>query len=627
MAGNFDVDYQEFLRLAAEHRRAAEETREWSKPPRDWLARFQATYGHIADDVYEALGRYYHAREEAGLELAKSHDDTAEQLQAAVETFRQTEGNNVAEFNNTLPGHGSPGPHDPMPGSHPVPASHTPPPAHDATPAAPGHPPAAGGHAAGPTGDPNPQHESSGMSAAPNPTAGQQGSGMPAQSMPGVSHPSMPGSETGGPSAGTPGQHGVAAPTNSSAAVNDSIPPLSAFAPEGGVTSGTGRGSETQSPSAANEATEAVPAVVPTPFSSAVAAAKQKAAEPDYVVGDSVNEDLVLAKTLLGAVLAAVDTPVGMMWAVSVVRGPDGIGVFLTSNEGRGWLPAGLFLPRTVSTPWLWDEFLGVTEGSPWEGVADPARVLAEFGLAWGEKAGGATSALVSSGSIDPGLRAQLPEVAMEGMVAPNYDVDLRVATADTTDRLGLTGSIDGLKSLAQVPDSQVHARTVQMASDAHRHVSYHGARSAEAAEARRARDRILAMVHARQPVSRALWAELREADDLLAASMLTHRVDVGRVGLGELRIVDEAADLRDLVFERRCNELVLLLAEEPQPQVLRDAAYAHEQIVNHPTFVAAPAPVSAAPADRVARTAPPVGGVTAPSVSAPPTEAPPSIG
>ncbi|NEW48417.1 hypothetical protein, partial [Nocardia cyriacigeorgica] len=38
-----------------------------------------------------------------------------------------------------------------------------------------------------------------------------------------------------------------------------------------------------------------------------------------------------------------------------------------------------------------------VSEGSGWEGISDPARVLAEFALAWGRKSGARLTALASS--------------------------------------------------------------------------------------------------------------------------------------------------------------------------------------------------------------------------------------
>lgn len=362
-----------------------------------------------------------------------------------------------------------------------------------------------------------------------------------------------------------------------------------------------------------------------TPFGAAVAAAKNQAAEPAYVVGDQVNNDLVLARTLLAGVLAAVDSPVGMVWAVAVLRGPAGPGVFITSNEGRGWLPARLFLPREVSTPWQWDELLGTEEGSasPWEGVSDPARVLAEFGLAWGAKANATLSAIVSSGPIDPGLSSRLTDVAMAGLVGPAYDVDLREPTPDTTDRLGLTSPAVVSDQLAAVPDAQVRTRSVELAQDAHAQVGRSVRATADAVGSRQLREQILSYIEAGRSVPRQVWDELRDADDLLAASMLSRRVDVGRVELGQLRIDAEVSALRDMVFERRCNELVLLLAEEPTAQSLRDVVYAHDQIVEHPLFVPVPAAVTTAEPERVVR--PAATGVTAPSVSAPDIAGPPA--
>jgi hypothetical protein len=272
--------------------------------------------------------------------------------------------------------------------------------------------------------------------------------------------------------------------------------------------------------------------------------------------------------------------------------------------------------------------------GSPWEGVTDPARVLAEFGLAWGAKANANLSALVSSGPIDPGLRSRFGEAAMEGLVSPSYDVDLREFTPDTADRLGLTGSIAGLEHVSSVPDTKVQSRCVELAVDAHGQVGRSGSVPAEAAASRRIRERILADLQAGRPVSRELWEELRDADDLLAASMLGQRVDVGRVEIGQLRLDAGVSPLRGMVFERRCNELVLLLANEPSRQTLRDAVYAHEQITLHPQFVSTPAPVSTAvqpervdrPASVPSVTAPEVAGGPPPTVVAAPSTPPPAV-
>ncbi|MGQ4619694.1 type VII secretion target [Nocardia sp. R7R-8] len=610
MPNSMEIDPAVLRQLADQHDRVARDTREWAKPPTVWLANFLPTYGKIAYPVYEALQRYYDARQRAGEALAGEHDRTADSLRASADAYEQSDDEFAQHIRQVAGLTDRPSPTTPVgnpidpfgtdraatpteptlgsaPADNPVTAAPT-----SATPAATQTDPlgTAQGRPAevSPTGTGVP-----GAAAAPTDAVGANGTGTP--------------NATGTTTAGSPSSNGVTAPTTAG------MPPAGV----GPLNPAPDDRGATQPPSGATGQADLPPVPVPvaSPFAAAVASAKDKEAEPAYVVGSQVNDDLVLAKTLLGSVLAAIDTPVGMAWAVSVMRGPGGTGVFITSNEGRGWLPAGLFLPREVSTPWNWDELLAADDGagSPWEGVTDPARVLAEFGVAWGAKANARLSALVSSGPIDPGLRNRFGDAAMAGLVAPSYDVDLRQFTPDTADRLGVAGSIAGLEQVSSVSDARVRSRCVELAVDAHEQVGRAGPAPAEAAAARGVRERILAELRAGRPVPRELWDELRDADDLLAASMLGQRVDVGRVEIGQLRLDAGVSPLRSMVFERRCNELALLLANEPSRQTLRDAIYAHEQIVLHPQFVSTPAPVSTAvPPGRATPSA------TAPAVSAP---------
>ncbi|WP_330257082.1 ESX-1 secretion-associated protein [Nocardia sp. NBC_00565] len=597
-----EIDPAVLRQLALQHDQVARDTREWSKQPSDWLGAFPSTYGSIAAPVHEALVKYYAARERAGIALAKEHEYTAQSLRDSADAYERADqdmaseilhnGHDISDLTNKpndVPSTGpnGSGPFTPPPGGGPT-STDTPPTSVGPNGAAPGT--GAPGVQGGPGSSVAPP-----VSTEPTTTTSPAGSGIAASSTttPLGSGVVPPGSVTPGPYGPGPG----AGPVYSGSADGQSAPPP------------------------AGPTADAMPVVVPSPFAAAVAANKEKEAEPAYVVGDAVNDDLVLARTLLSSVLAAADSAMGTAWAVAVMRGPAGTGLFITSNEGRGWLPAGVFLPREVSTPWLWDEMLGDGDGngSPWEGVADPARVLVEFGLAWGPKANAQLSALVSSGPIDPGLRSRLDGVAMAGLVGPAYDVDLREFTPGTTDRLGLTGSVAALEHVAQVADSQVRTRSIELATDADARVG-RSVTVPVAAAGRQSRQRILALAESGQPIPRELWDELRDADDLLAAEMLSRRVDVGRVGLGELRLDNEVSDLRALVFERRCNELVLLLAGEPTRQSLRDAVYAHEQIVEHPLFVEVPAAVSVADVDRTAaRPAVVPGAVSAPAVTAGP--------
>lgn len=334
----------------------------------------------------------------------------------------------------------------------------------------------------------------------------------------------------------------------------------------------------------------------------AVGAVIAASAAPTFVLGERVDGDLALARTLLGGIRAAVDSwLVGVDWAVSVMRHQSGVSAFVTSNEGRGWLPTHLYLPREVSTPWLWS----VAENAGWEGVADPARVLAEFALAWGQKSGAKLSALVSSQPFDPGLRRQLGDIATAGSVPASTQMDLTKPSDSTMDRLGITGSQQLIDRAAKVADGSVALRCLQLAVDAHLRVADSGIDAMESVGAPDIRLRILRAIRKGREFPGSWWEELQDADDMLAATVLSHRIDVRQIGVGELRPdqLDGAGEsatavLRALTFQRRCNELVLLLAEEVNRQTLRDAVYAHAQVLAHPLF--GRRPVESGPASAV---------------------------
>ncbi|MFB8005992.1 type VII secretion target [Nocardia sp. NPDC056000] len=596
MADRVHIDPAVLRQLAVQHRKVGDDTVEWAKPPSDWLEAFPHTYGTIASPVLDALTRYYNARQQAGNALAAQHYRTADELNASADAYEAADHDSATAVHQAGDNLGHRGTPAPVPAPT-QPGAQTP---GDPSNTGPGQRVPGGNDTNAPGG------QDTSPIAAPGTTTGgtPAPAGMPggAQATPGTSGaPFAPAASATDPgSSNTTGRDVLSGtPANAPQPGAVTAPTGTGMAP---ILSGSGgdSGQNTTTPGTGVPA-DAVPTLVPTPFAAAVAAAKDRETGPANVVNEAVNEDLVIARTLLAAVLAAVDEPIiGLAWAVSVMRGPTGIGVFITSNEGRGWLPAGLYLPREVSTPWLWDEMVGTEQTWPWEGVADPARVLAEFARAWGATTESSLTALVSSGSIDSSLRAQLPDTAVEGMVPPAYDVDLRTAGPGTADRLALAASIPALESVGAVADSAIHRRRTELAEQAHAEVGRTTATPAEAVTARALRTRVLALLHDNQQVPAQLWQELRDADDLLAASMLSRRVDAGRVGLGQLRIEDQAEALRAMVFERRCTELTLLLADQPTRQGLRDAVYAHEQILGHPLFAAMPVAATTTAAEQV---------------------------
>ncbi|WP_040699039.1 hypothetical protein [Nocardia vinacea] len=320
----------------------------------------------------------------------------------------------------------------------------------------------------------------------------------------------------------------------------------------------------------------------------AVGAAMIAAAAPTFMVGERVDGDLALARTLLSSLLAAAESAtLGTAWAVSVMRHPGGIGAFVTSNEGQGWLPAGVYLPRELSTPWVWS-----VSDSAWEGIADPARVLAEFALSWGKKTGARLTAVASSLPIEDALSRQMGDVPTAGSVGAAAMMDFAGPASGLVDRLELVGAPQLLDRAASVPADRIGWRCVELAVDAHARTARLGPNAATALGTAAVRERILQAFRQAKPVPAQWWEELRDADDLVVASMLPLKADVSRVPLGELRSetaagrsASDASVLRSMLFERRCDELVLLLAEESSRQRLRDAIYAHGQLVDHPAF------------------------------------------
>lgn len=548
MSEPFRVDPMLYRKLALEHEEVEQGTRKWAEPPTEWLNNFQASYGTIAEPVRQALHRFFDTRQQVGNQLADAHGLTARRLREAATAYenadhdtaqalanagRDTEANNIGSpAGRGIPGNAETG--------------------------------TAGTRDAVPVGDGSMAHPLT-------PGFSPQSTSEPAASAVGAAPAGA--APTTAP-AGTPG---------TSAPVGGAIPPLSSS----GASANDNQPPDASRQVIANRETGMQPPLL-TPFMAAVGQARDKAAEPAHVLGEKVDEDLVLARTLLRALLAAVGTSaVGVSWAVAVIRGPGGTGIFLTSNEGRGWLPPSIYLPRIVSTPWSASELLWRgTEytSAPWEGVADPARVLVEFALQWGPKVGARLTAIASSEPIDPALGATLPTVSTAGNLEPSAEVDLRVLTADTTDRLGLAGSISALEHVASVPDTQVRQECLRLATHAHTRWGSPKIGSGDVVHARRARARIIDLLSSNQHVPDALWGELRDRDAMLAAAVMSRRTDLSQVPIGELRVPDDET-LQCLHIERRCNELILLLGAEPSRQGLRDVVFAHEQALTHPMF------------------------------------------
>ncbi|WP_228003022.1 type VII secretion target [Nocardia australiensis] len=583
MPNYLDLEPPQLLKVAEQHDEAAAKIRKWGEIPHTWLAEFEPTYGTLAEPVRSALVDYYNRRHDSAERQAIAHERARDQLiKAAAELARSDDdgGHDITQtgnFGQTAP-----------PGS-PAPAA----------PANPVAPVYTGGPDTPIANDPQPRQPAA---TTPDPSTGRtDGTGRPDQVPlpPAASAPppvlSMPHLSDTSPSGATPASEyptdlGISEPTatgadtNSAAGVTDGmmaapLPTGPALAPAAVAAGGAGT-----APSAPLSA---------GPFVAAVHAAENRRSLPPLVVGDRLEDDLVLARTLLAAILVAVaDSAPGPEWAVAVWRTSFGPVIFLTSTEGRGWIPPGLLLPSEVALPWRWNPDIGTAALeaiAALEGTTDPARMLAEFGSKGSRNDQVRLSALVSSAAIPDSLRATLGhDVAIEDWVpAAESAVDLTVPGTGLVDRLALAGSDELLQQASTVPETDIRAKCLQLAqaadmgvqaavSDVDRETAIH----------RALRRQILDALHSGRPIPAGWWGQLRAADDTAAAALRSRRVNVSYVSVDAHPDTPTTEALRDKVFQRRADALLLLFAGgEPDRQTLRDALYDYGQIVDHPLF------------------------------------------
>ncbi|MBF6074945.1 hypothetical protein IU498_09935 [Nocardia beijingensis] len=615
-----DVEPDQLRQIAQQHDRRAAEIRKWGEIPHDWLAEFESGYGTIADPVRAALVDYYNRRHDAAERLATNHERTRDALNASAKALEEADLSggshigNSGNFDNRAPSFGpvSGAPVDPtpMPGGGPnPPASYgdRPVPPTVTTPDAVPMPHETGGtdHAPLPPAATAPQLDDATLPAATAPTGTSPFSaGVPESEVGDVSR--MPVVDIG--SVAGPGDEaditaGWGEP-NDAAGV--------AVAPDGDASTTGAMGAPAAAPFAAPVAAgmagrngrplAAVPFAATGPFMAAAHVAKERQALPSFVVGEQVEDDLLLARTMLAAILAAVrDSAHGLEWAVAVGRAPVGPIVLLTSTEGRGWLPPGLFLPAEVAIPWRWDFILNSAARDSMaalEGITDPARILAEFGSRGTRRRNIRISALVSSAAIPGNVRAALgDDVAVEDWVnAAESAVDLTAPGAGQVDRLTLAGSDELLEQAAAVPDAQIRAKCLELARAAHAGVqaAVSGV-DGEISGNRVVRQRILDAMSAGRPIPMSWWDGVRAAHERAAAELRSRRLDVSGVPVGARLDIAGTEALRAAVFERRADELLLLLgAGGADRQTLRDMLYSYGQIVEHPQFPAGARTVAA---------------------------------
>lgn len=540
MVNNLLVEPDDLRKSAEQHDVIAKELREKGAIPQAWLDEFPETHGTIAAPMYKALVDFYNDRHAKAERLARKHEQTRDQLLKAADDLEAKDGRGrqqIVQAGDGFDNHpGVLGPNTPSIGAlPPMPISPTPHPG--GTPPRASVPPLPGERTPNPAAAPPTQHhvrpDDPAAAGAPTSTiAPVGGTGPVGSSTPvGLSTPVGPvipnaltpradsnaqmrsfsrGSDISADATTTPPR--IAASGNDTRAANGANP--SPVAPERTVV--TNGASARLRPEL-----EAGP-LSPGPLAASARNAGSERSRPSLVVGDTVVDHLTLARTLLAAVLAAVgDSTPGLEWATAVAITPRGPVLLLTSTEGRGWLPAGLFLPSEVIVPWRWKSRFSDSHQravAKLAGIDDPARMLAELLSIATARISIRLSALASSTTISDRLRASLPgDVAVTDQVtAALADTDFSRPGAGLVDRLEIAGTDNTRRYSEMTPDM-----------------------------------------------------EIREVCRKL---LIDTRIQVRAGGR-----------MQDAFVRRRTNELRRLYSDtEPDRQVLRDMLYTYEHIVTH---------------------------------------------
>ncbi len=602
MPDYLSVEPDQLRAIAAQHDEWAKSLHKWGEIPSGWLKRFQGQYGTIADPVRTELETYYNKRHDKAEFLARKHERTRDELlatAAALEDGDHAGGGDIKRAGGAagIVPTGSPHANPADTGRDtPVRQVHTPGHENDAATRRPslagpeGHAPVdtdqhlgvVNPSAAVPAGG-QAYNGTQSMTIAPRGDVAPVGAVVPSGNAPdGI--PVPPISEAGRSASQF---DAIGSPPADASGIGGSPPPLGMM--PGPSTPGPGVAASAVGPGTTQTGATSV---APSALAAAISAAKSRQTMP--LAREQVNEDLVIARTLLAAVLAAAARSApDLEWAVAVSRNPVNPSwpiISLTSNEGRGWLPPGLFLPSEVMVPWEEDSILEPAERravAALEGSADPARMLTEIGLRVARQINIRITALASSTAIAGDIRIALGQgVGLADRVSPTEaTVDLTAPGPGLVDRLETLGSHDLRHQAVMISESEIRDECLQLARAADLRIRAVVPVVGEAhATLRASRERILGALSAGQPVPASWWDQLRAADGQVAAALRSGRIQLSGVPIGGSVEPRAAEKLRNLIFERRAGELLLLLeARRADRPMLREALYNYGQIFEHP--------------------------------------------
>lgn len=264
------------------------------------------------------------------------------------------------------------------------------------------------------------------------------------------------------------------------------------------------------------------------------------------------------------AVVEAAGGAADVHWAAGIVIVDGERRLVVTSDRGRGWIPAGAVLPFDVVLPW------SHPASRQWEGLRDPARVVVEYAAA----AGGRIAALASTHSSAPAVAAGVPWAFADGSQIAHPDL----VGGQVVTRFELQICESRRAAVKAIVDPfEQRQRALWVAFDADSRAGSSVVRQAILSELR---DHPGRMDDPRW-VARLPWDELVDQYRNTRTREQAERVDARDVAVGA--VATEAGRGRALLAQAYADETVLALREPVAERALRDGVYSWNMLLDLP--------------------------------------------
>lgn len=267
----------------------------------------------------------------------------------------------------------------------------------------------------------------------------------------------------------------------------------------------------------------------------------------------------------LAAVRAVVEAAGGaahVHWAAGMLVSSGRRQVVVTSDRGRGWVPAEAFLPADVMSPWSHED------SSRWEGLIDPARVIVEFAAAsdW------QLTALATTFSSAPAVAAGVPWALVDGTDRAHPEL----LSGPVVTRFELQVSTERRRAVKHITDSVKQREQVLW-------LAFNADEKAGSSEARRRmlsifRDQLGRIDNPRW-VASLPWEQLEEEHHQLCVQDRAARVDVRDVPVGQ--VDTEGGACRRLLAQAYATEAAMALRNPVALRALADATYSWTMLLD----------------------------------------------